>query len=440
MEENELVQAVKSQVDPLKTQVSEYKSAAEAKIEKVNTDINTYVKSLEEQIKAKAPAESIDELHTQLKGAGDKFDELYKKLEDQGVDLKSFATRLNEAETIPGGKLNQNRVKSMQEQLNDAFEVAQKGGFLAETNKQKFYHELKDGHFGIQSKAVGTFTNANLIDGYANRQISQTVVRTPQNRTHIRQLLNINTMNAAILEYPQETGGEGTPGYQLNEGDAKPQVDYDLQMVPVKAATIAAWMRVSRQSLQDINWLSGYASRRMTEDLLSFEDTQILYGAGGTNQLSGIIPTATAFTKTEAGYATLFEFLVDMVAQQETLNYYTNGILLHPRDYARLLIYKTSTGEFNFPGLVFGGDNRATLMFMGIPIYKSNRIARLTALIGEWDYAELLVREGINFDISYEDANNFTTNLVTLRIEERVALAKYRPAAWMKANLATIYS
>lgn len=437
MEEEKALQEIKSVVDAAKTEI---KSSTEIQIGKVQGDLTKQYTALEEQMKAKADAKTIADLTTQIKGAEDKYDELEKKYAAQGGDISAIATRLNEA-TLPGGS-NAPRVKNMQSQINEMFLKAQEEGKLSELNNKSSRFVLDDGQFGIQqiaTKAVAGMTNANL-DGYANRQISQTVVRTPQNRTHIRELLNINTLNSAVLEYPQEISQEGAPGYQGAEGTTKPQVDYDLQMVLVKPVTIAAWMSVSKQALQDISWLAGYASRRMTEDLLTFEDQQLLYGNNSTNQLNGIITQATTYTRTDATYTTIFEFLVDAIAQQETLNYYVNGIVLHPRDYAQLLRYKTTTGEFDFPGLVFGGDNRNTLLFMGIPIYKNNRIDRLTALVGEWDYAELLVREGITFDISYEDSTNFRQNLVTLRIEERIALPVYRPAAFMKINLATILS
>jgi len=441
MDEKELVEALKSEVAPLKKEVSEYKAASEAKIDRVNADVNLYIKSLEEQIKVKASGDSINELQAQLKGAGEKYDELVKKFEEQGGDIKALATRLN-AESLPGGS-HEARIKSMKSQIQDAFAQFEERGSLSPNFTKSDRVFLNDGQYGVRdftTKAVGTMTTANLTNGYASRDISQDVVLTPQNKTHIRQLLPKGTLGNAIFSYPRENGGEGGVGYQQNEGDIKPQIDYDLTMVNIVPAQLAVWMKVSRQSLADISWLSGYASRRMTEDLLNYEDTQILYGDATNNRLDGIIPTATAYVKTEATYVTLFEYLVDMVAQQETLNYNTNGILLHPRDYARLLVYKTTTGEFDFPGLVFGGADRSLLTFMGIPIYKSNRIARLTALVGQWDYAELLIREGISFDISYEDTDNFVRNLVTLRIEERVALAKYQTAAFMKANLATIYS
>lgn len=443
MDEKELVEALKSQVDPLKKEVSDYKSSTETKIIDVKSDLSKQYTALEEQIKAKADAQTIEDLKSQITGAESKYDELELKYAAQGKNIDDLAVRLNES-TLPGGS-NAPRMKNMQGQIQEIFKKAEADGRLGELNNKSWRETMTDGQFQVQefnTKAVGVVTNANLSNGYASRQISDTVVRIPANATHIRTLLPINTMTSAVFEYPQANSpaGEGAPGYQGSEGTTKPQVDYDVTMVQIKPVTIAAWMSVSRQALQDISWLSGYASRKMTEDLLSFEDGEILMGDNGSNHLNGIVTQATSYTRTDSTWNTIFDYLIDAISQQETLNLPPTGILLHPRDYAQLLRYKTSTGEFDFPGLVFAGDNRATLFFMGLPIYKNNKIPRLTGLVGDWNQAELLVREGITFDVSYEDATNFRQNLVTLRIEERIALADYIPAAFMKINFATILS
>ena len=443
MDEKELVEALKSQVDPLKKEVSEYKSSTETKIIDVKSDLSKQYTALEEQIKAKADAQTIADLKSQIEGAESKYDALEVEYKKQGKNIEDLAVRVNES-TLPGGS-NAPRMKNMQGQIQDIFKKAETDGRLGELNNKSWRETMTDGQFQVQefnTKAAGVVTNANLSNGYASRQISDTVVRVPANATHIRTLLPINTMTSAVFEYPQENtpAGEGSPGYQGSESTLKPQVDYDVTMVQIKPVTIAAWMSVSRQALQDISWLSGYASRKMTEDLLNFEDQEILMGANGSNQLNGLIPQATAYVRTDGTWNTIFEYLIDAISQQETINLPPTGILLHPRDYAQLLRYKTSTGEFDFPGLVFAGDNRATLYFMGLPIYKNNKIPRLTGLVGDWNQAELLVREGITFDVSYEDSTNFRQNLVTLRIEERIALADYIPRAFTKINFATILS
>jgi len=408
------------------------KSLGEQLAEKMQKDFQGLEAKIKGQFQEKGEVsadltKSLNDMEKAIDGLKEKY----------GKDIADIVTRMNRAETLDtlgfGGQTKRQEFQSqVKENLtriitNESFGSAIKGS-------AKF--ELPFGQGALQEKAVGNMTNANLT-GYASRDVRTSVIVSPYRKTRIRQLLNVGPMTAPVLEYPRATTTEGAVGMQV-EGQAKSQIDYDWEMVTATPKTIAAWARVSKQMLADIPWLSNYLSTQMTNDWFDKEDQQLLTGDGTGQNILGIMPQATDYVKTPGTGATYFEYIIDAIAQLESNNYTANGAVLHPLDFVKLLVYKSTTGEFNHPGLVYGADN--ILRLYGTPIIKNNAIGKGHGIVGDWERAELLVREALQFDLSYEDNNNFTTNQVTLRIEGREALAVYHPAAFRDVNFIEISS
>jgi len=395
-------------------------------IKKIGDDVKSAIADFKGKLDEKA---STDDVESQLKGMKEAYKEALDTIKKQGEDISSLTVKMNR-ERLPFGG-GEGEMKNLQGQLIEELTAeSKKGSFEPKNAHGRKVIELKYGHHAIQQKAVGVMTTGNLTDGtnpvYATRQTIMRPVMLPEPDMRIRALLPSSPMSSALLEYPQDQGGEGDVGYQVNQGDVKSQVDFDVKMIPVTAKIIAGITRVSRKALNDIPWLASFINNRLSNKLLNFEDAALING-NGSNAIKGIIPSSTSYTPTKGIYSTIFEFLVDAMAQLRLINFRPNGILLNPLDYSDLLLYKTSTGEFNFPGLVFGGMNRDILYFHGVPIFQNAAVPYQSAVVADWNSFELLIREGITFDISYEDADNFQRNLVTLRLEEEIALANYQP-------------
>ena len=187
--------------------------------------------------------------------------------------------------------------------------------------------------------------------------------------------------------------------------------------------------------------LASFIQTQMVEGLLNKEDDLLLNGPGGANNLLGIWTQATAYSPSPNSQAAgpnadLWNYFIDSIKQLSKLNYRPNGILVNPELYFEMFQQKTSGGEYNVPyagvTITEGG-----VRIMGVPLIQTTTAAlgETSFIVGDWRQATLLQREGLSFEISYEDADNFTKNLVTLRLEERIGLAVYHAPAFIKGTL-----
>lgn len=411
-------------------QVKEIGTKLSGDIKKINEDLNKEIQRLEGQMKESGRVS--DDTANTLKGIEAKIQAIE---ESHGKEISALATRLNRNDSGVFGQGGE-RTESLKSQIETALTGLVKDGFGQGIKDQRVV-TLEAGQKAMESKAVGDMSNSNLT-GYADRDIRSTVQYAPVRPVRMREIISVSPMTAPILEYPKETTSEGGVGFQT-EGSAKSQIDFDFQMVSETPKTIAVFARLTKQSLQDIKWLSSHLAMRLGHKWFDFEDNQVLNGNNTGQEFNGLITQGTDYTKTADTGSTYYEYLADAIAQLENTHYTTSTILINPLDFVRLVTYKADgSGEFTHPGLIYGPDG--IMRFFGVPIVKTSAIARLTGLVGDFREAELAVRESINFAVSYDDGNNFTTNKVTYRLEGRETLAVYDPSAFRVINFAEIAS
>ena len=74
----------------------------------------------------------------------------------------------------------------------------------------------------------------------------------------------------------------------------------------------------------------------------------------------------------------------------------------------------------------------------GVPIIATDIVTAGTFMTADLNKAaELLFEDNIMTEFAYEDGDNFTKNLVTVRVEESVALPIYYTTAMLKGSFAT---
>lgn len=283
-----------------------------------------------------------------------------------------------------------------------------------------------------------TITSATTDTSGAAGALVQTqrlggIVAPPDQRLRVRDLLMKGTTDSNALEYVRETGFTNSAAAQHNEGDKKAQshIKFDTQSVSVR--TLAHYVKASRQILDDASALASYINGRLIYGLKLVEDRQLLNGDGENGNLKGIIPQATAFAdKATLSTYTIIDQLRLAQLQAVLAEYPASGIVLNPIDWAKIELEKDADNR-RIIGLPQGTANRT---LWGVPVVETTTMGTGKFLTGAFNLgAQIFDRQQAAIAVATENEDDFVRNLVTILCEERLALAVYRPEAFIYGDL-----
>ncbi|MGC0224930.1 phage major capsid protein [Pseudooceanicola nitratireducens] len=326
------------------------------------------------------------------------------------------------------------RAKEFDERAKAAKSIGQQ--FVeAEDVKSLLDSDVKRGKAQMLLKA--TITSATTdTDGAAGAAVEATrlpgVVADPNRRMTIRDLLMPGQMDGSTLEYVQETGFNNNAA-PVAEGAAKPQSDIKLALISTTAKVIAHTSKASRQILDDASQLRSYIDGRLRYGLAFKEELQLLSGDGTGQNLLGIIPQATAYSPAFAPAAeTVIDKLRLAMLQAALAEYPATGHVMNPIDWARVETTKDSEGRYIIGNP--GGEGPASLW--KLPVVETQAIAVDKFLTGAFRLgAQVFDRWQARVELATENEDDFVKNMVTMLCEERLALAVYRPEAFIYGDL-----
>ena len=295
---------------------------------------------------------------------------------------------------------------------------------LAEGIKENFdkITTLKKGQsVGFELKTVADMdfaTNFSTADTSVTT-LRPGIIELPKRKLHIRQLLQGGSMGSSNFDFVKEVAGEEAPE-TVAEGAAKNQFHVSLQEVSSPSQYIAGYVRISRKMLDDVQGMTTFLQSRLLELYLREEDDQLINGDGTSPNISGITDSGnyTAATSVETTNALI---LIDAISQLENLDREANGILVNPTQFWGM----SKLTNLNQTSALVTSEN-GILRIGGVPVYRSTAVTTDKYIVGDWVMgANLLTREAPRVEFAYEDATNFTTNKVTVRVEGRIAFPIY---------------
>ncbi|MDX0141079.1 phage major capsid protein [Sinorhizobium meliloti] len=257
------------------------------------------------------------------------------------------------------------------------------------------------------------------------------ILALPQRRLTVRDLISPGRMDGNALEYVRETGFTNSAA-PVAETAAKPESDLKFDLVTTSAKVIAHWMKASRQILDDFSQLRSIIDQRLLYGLAYVEEGQLLNGDGTGQNLHGIIPQATAYAAAfTPSAATAIDTLRLAQLQAALAEYPATGHVLHPTDWARIELTKDTTGRY----IIGNPQGMIGPTLWGLPVVATQAIAVDKFLTGAFRLgAQLFDRWDARVEAGFVN-DDFIKNLVTILAEERLALAVYRPEAFIYGDL-----
>tara|TARA_R100000231_G_scaffold15402_1_gene16365 strand:- start:5883 stop:7079 length:1197 start_codon:yes stop_codon:yes gene_type:complete len=338
----------------------------------------------------------IDNLTKKFNERFDEFEVSNKKMFEQKNESKDFKTNLTKA-------INDGAIDS-----------------LVKGNAGSASFEIK-ADMTMGADYTGEVVAADRVPGYKF---------DPNRAQNMRQIIPNGSTGSDVVRFVKESGFSNGAA-ATNEGAALGQTDFDMTATSVNVEKIGTYLRISEEMLADTPQLTSYISNRVPAKLLEVEDDQILGGNGVAPNLLGLYNSGTNFDTSASGAfyqsvdsANEFDVLIAAINQLALSNYKPNYILLNPTDFHKILLLKDSQSRY-LKDQVYQGLQPS---FMGVPVIINNEVNAGSFLVGDFAQAcQLWIRENLSVTFHREDGINIREGFVTVRCQERAALATYLP-------------
>ncbi|MBK9166265.1 MAG: phage major capsid protein [Bryobacterales bacterium] len=313
--------------------------------------------------------------------------------------------------------------------------VAQPGFIDAVRKIGRFGMEITDRPLLEQKALIASSDLGYSTPGVLGAQRVQGVTPLARRRLTVRDMLRSAPMSASMADFIRETSFTNSASPQGGDGVSKAESSMQFEISSARAATVAHWIPVSRQALDDLPELGRFIDANLLWGLKLKEETEILVGDGLGDHLNGLVTQATAYTGAYGvGSDTKLDVIAHAILELADAEESANFCILNPRDFHDISLIKTEEGGANRGSYVaadpLGGLLQVrTLWGLSCVITRTMPVGRF--LVGDASQAEIRDRMRATVDISTEHSDVFTKNKVAIRAEERVALLVFRPSGFV---------
>ncbi len=287
----------------------------------------------------------------------------------------------------------------------------------------------------ISAPVKNVLISTGVAEGIVEPQRLPGIDAMPKQRLFVRDLIAPGRTTSPAIFWVQQTGFVNNAAV-VPENTGKPysNITFATKITPV--VTIAHMFKASKQILDDFAQLQSTVDSEMRYGLKYVEEQEFLFGAGGAGNIEGILPQASEFAPAfEPDARTNIDDLRLAVLQSQLARLPCDGFVVHSTDWTAIELTKDSVG-----GYILANPQRlAGPTLWGKPVVETE----IPEFEGEFlagafrSGAQVFDREDANVVISTENVDDFEKNMISIRCEERTALAVKRPEGFVTGSFGT---
>lgn len=291
------------------------------------------------------------------------------------------------------------------------------------------------GRVGLELPALdtrATIDTGNSSGGaFQNPQRpSEVFLPQPDRAPRIVDLLDVRPTDLNAVEWVQQTSTANAAA-EVAEGTVKPEAGFTFTVVTDPVRTVAHWVPITRQALDDSPTLAQHVEGRLMYGLDNRVDSQALNGTGTAPQLRGILNTpgigVYVAPADEAALISVRRAITVALVGEVT----PDGLVLHPTDWERIELSTDTQGMFRVSPNVTGA---LAPRIWGLSVVPTTAITAQTFLVGAFRLGATLWRRSSALFVTDSHAGNFTSNVLVILAEMRLALSVTMPRAFVKGT------
>jgi len=233
------------------------------------------------------------------------------------------------------------------------------------------------------------------------------------------------------------------------EGDDKPEAGFALEEVDVSVRKVAVWTKITDETLEDFAQVRPYVDQRLSFMVRSKIDDQLLNGSGTAPNIAGLLGTSGVQTAEMSSNTAvkLAEAIMNAITKvRVTGQFEPDAIVMHPNDYQKLRLATDGNTQYYGGGFFegqYGKEYSDPGRLWGLRLVQTTAISEIDLatpaagnkgpIVGAFKLGgAVFYRNGLAIESTNTDQDDFLMNLTTIRVEQRLALAIYRPLAFCR--------